>query len=113
MSYNVYSALLLLHRRSVTSSLAIHIPIEAAINQEAVAAYKEREAKRQKLKEEQVCQIHVCIALRRDNISYFLLELLDCCKVKLVVSHITNVLCAVGLFWLLKPRKCNSDQTLA
>jgi hypothetical protein len=28
--------------------------VEAAINQEAVAVYREREAKRQKLKEEQV-----------------------------------------------------------
>lgn len=38
----------------MTTSLALHIPVEAAINQEAVAAYKEREAKRQRLKEEQV-----------------------------------------------------------
>eukprot|EP00879_Flechtneria_rotunda_P013944 GHRR01014563.1.p1 GENE.GHRR01014563.1~~GHRR01014563.1.p1 ORF type:complete len:792 (+),score=390.35 GHRR01014563.1:178-2553(+) len=41
------------YRRSVTSSLALHIPVEAAINQEEVANYKEREAKRQKLKDEQ------------------------------------------------------------
>ena len=34
--------------------LSLNIPVEAAINQEAVATYKEREAKRQKLKEEQV-----------------------------------------------------------
>lgn len=30
------------------------IPLDAAINKEAVATYKEREAKRQKLKDEQV-----------------------------------------------------------
>lgn len=41
-------------RRSNNSILSLNIPIEAAINQEAVATYKEREAKRQKLKEEQV-----------------------------------------------------------
>lgn len=41
-------------RRSSNSILSLNIPVEAAINQEAVALYKEREAKRQKLKEEQV-----------------------------------------------------------
>jgi ubiquitin carboxyl-terminal hydrolase 5/13 len=38
----------------VNTVLSLNIPVEAAINQEAVATYKEREAKRQKLKEEQV-----------------------------------------------------------
>jgi hypothetical protein len=38
----------------VSSQLPLHIPIEAATNTEAVAGYREREAKRQKLKEEQV-----------------------------------------------------------
>jgi ubiquitin carboxyl-terminal hydrolase 5/13 len=42
-------------RRSSNSILSLNIPVETAINQEAVAVYKEREAKRQKLKEEQVC----------------------------------------------------------
>jgi hypothetical protein len=38
----------------MAASLELHIPLEAATNKEAVAAYKEREAKRQRLKEEQV-----------------------------------------------------------
>jgi hypothetical protein len=42
------------YSRSNTTSLALHIPLEAATNREAVAEYKEREAKRQRLKEEQV-----------------------------------------------------------
>jgi ubiquitin carboxyl-terminal hydrolase 5/13 len=42
-------------RRSTHSALQLDIPVEASINQEAVALYREREAKRQKLKEEQVC----------------------------------------------------------
>lgn len=45
-------------RRSSNSLLSLVIPVEAAINQEAVATYKEREAKRQKLKEEQVGLVH-------------------------------------------------------
>jgi hypothetical protein len=42
----------------MAASLELHIPLEAATNKEAVAAYKEREAKRQRLKEEQVRPIH-------------------------------------------------------
>jgi hypothetical protein len=38
----------------MAASLELHIPLEAATNREDVAAYKEREAKRQRLKEEQV-----------------------------------------------------------
>ncbi|WIA38801.1 hypothetical protein OEZ86_002085 [Tetradesmus obliquus] len=41
------------YRRAMAASLELHIPLEAATNKEAVAAYKEREAKRQRLKEEQ------------------------------------------------------------
>lgn len=41
-------------RRSSHNALQLDIPVEASINQEAVALYREREAKRQKLKEEQV-----------------------------------------------------------
>jgi hypothetical protein len=38
----------------MAASLELHIPLEAATNKDAVAAYKEREARRQWLKEEQV-----------------------------------------------------------
>eukprot|EP00775_Hariotina_reticulata_P013148 gene13148-13278_t len=40
-------------RRVISSQLPLHIPIEAATNTEAVADFREREAKRQRLKEEQ------------------------------------------------------------
>ncbi|WIA18510.1 hypothetical protein OEZ85_009963 [Tetradesmus obliquus] len=47
------------YRRAMAASLELHIPLEAATNKEAVAAHKEREAKRQRLKEEQVTAAHM------------------------------------------------------
>jgi hypothetical protein len=49
-----YGVFVVHRRRSMAASLELHIPLEAATNKEDVAAYKEREAKRQRLKEEQV-----------------------------------------------------------
>eukprot|EP00877_Chromochloris_zofingiensis_P011173 jgi/Chrzof1/6309/Cz18g03010.t1 len=39
------------YRRSTTNNLSLHIPLEAAANKSAVEQYKERETKRQKLKD--------------------------------------------------------------